>query len=76
MKHAYLILAHNEFDILRRLIKSLDDKRNDIYVHFDAKVDVLPDLEAENANLYILENRVDVKWGDVTVMEAELVLFD
>ncbi|WP_392469261.1 beta-1,6-N-acetylglucosaminyltransferase [Sphingobacterium cellulitidis] len=76
MKHAYLILAHNEFEILRRLIESLDDKRNDIYVHFDAKVEVLPDLEVQNANLYILENRVDVKWGDVTVMEAELNLFE
>lgn len=27
MKHAYLILAHNEFVILERLIQSIDDER-------------------------------------------------
>ena len=35
MKHAYLILAHNEFVILERLIQAIDDERNDIYIHFD-----------------------------------------
>ena len=37
-KHAYLIIAHNEFYILERLIKLLDDKRHDIYLHIDLKV--------------------------------------
>ena len=39
MKHAYLILAHNEFVILERLIQSIDDERNDIYIHFDGKLE-------------------------------------
>lgn len=30
-KHAYLIMAHNEFEVLKKLIIILDDKRNDIY---------------------------------------------
>ena len=76
MKHAYLILAHNEFDVLNRLIESLDDVRNDIYIHFDAKVNELPTLAVKSSKLFILENRVDVKWGDVTVVEAELNLFE
>ena len=38
MKHAYLIIAHNEFEILKRLIQALDDERNDIYIHFDRKL--------------------------------------
>lgn len=37
MKHAYLIIAHNEPEVLRRLVKSVDDKRNDIYIHIDKK---------------------------------------
>ena len=37
MKHAYLILAHNEFEVLRKLISALDDPRNDIFIHFDEK---------------------------------------
>lgn len=76
MKHAYLILAHTEFDLLKLLISCLDDERNDIYVHIDKKVAVLPDLHAENAGLHILENRIDVRWGDVTVVEAEYALFE
>ena len=30
-KHAYLIIAHNEFEILKLLVNALDDARNDIY---------------------------------------------
>ena len=36
MKHAFLILAHDEVDLLKLLVGSLDDPRNDIYVHMDA----------------------------------------
>jgi hypothetical protein len=38
MKHAYLIIAHNEFKILSYLVKALDDERNDIYVHIDKRL--------------------------------------
>ena len=37
MRHAYLIIAHNEPEILQMLISALDDARNDIYVHIDKK---------------------------------------
>ena len=37
-KHAYMIIAHNEFDLLEILVRLLDDPRNDIYIHIDAKV--------------------------------------
>ena len=75
MKHAYLILAHGSFDLLRLLISRLDDVRNDIFVHLDKKVKILPELHAEHAGLYFTEERVDVRWGDWTVVEAEYVLF-
>lgn len=38
MKHAYLIMAHHEFEVLGKLVQALDDERNDIYIHFDKKV--------------------------------------
>lgn len=76
MKHAYLILAHTEFELLKLLVSCLDDERNDIYVHIDKKVAVLPDLHTEKAGLEMLENRIDVRWGDVTVVEAEYALFE
>ena len=36
-KHAFLIMAHNQFDLLEMLIKLLDDAENDFYIHIDAK---------------------------------------
>ncbi|WP_437920457.1 beta-1,6-N-acetylglucosaminyltransferase [Sphingobacterium sp. LRF_L2] len=76
MKHAYLIMAHNEFAVLQQLIIALDDPRNDIYVHIDKKVRQLPHLKSLHANLYVLENRVDVRWGSVSQIKAEYVLFE
>lgn len=75
MKHAYLILAHHEFALLQTLIGCLDDARNDIYVHFDRKVPDLPELHAKRASLTVLADRVDVHWGDFSMVEAEIALF-
>lgn len=75
MKHAYLIIAHNEFEVLARLLRAIDDERNDIYIHFDFKVDEYPAYVTSRAGLYILENRIDVRWGDVSMVEAEYALF-
>lgn len=76
MKHAFLILAHAEFEVLKLLVSCLDDGRNDIYIHFDKKVQALPDLRTEYAGLTILQNRVDVRWGAPSMMEAEFALFE
>ena len=75
MKHAYLILAHNEPELLSLLIGRLDDARNDIYIHFDRKLTVLPDVKTLHAGLNILKDRVDVRWADVSMLKAEYKLF-
>ena len=75
MKHAYLILAHHEFGLLQTLIDCLDDARNDIYVHIDKKVKVLPELHTHKANLVIINQRVDIRWADYSMVEAEYALF-
>lgn len=75
MKHAYLILAHNEFEILQLLVSRLDDCRNDIYVHFDKKVTVVPKLRVGRSRLFILDDRLDVRWGGFSMIEAEYALF-
>lgn len=74
--HAYLIIAHNEYEILKLLIDSLDDTRNDIYIHFDAKCRALPLLKCIHSNLYIIPNRTDVHWGDYSIVETEMLLFE
>ena len=75
-KHAYLIIAHNEFEILKLLLDTLDDLRNDIFIHFDAKCCDLPLLKCNNSNLYIIPNRIDVRWGDYSQIETEMLLFE
>ncbi|MBO4498948.1 MAG: hypothetical protein J5732_01690 [Bacteroidaceae bacterium] len=76
MKHAYLIIAHNEFEVLQLLLKAIDDVRNDIYVHIDKKVKVLPKLSVNYSKLYVLEKRIDVRWGHVSQIKTELLLFE
>lgn len=76
MKHAYLILAHNEFPVLQLLIQALDDARNDLFIHFDKKVSSIPRLKTKYASLTVLEDRIDVCWGDLSVVEAEYLLFE
>ena len=43
-KHAFLIMAHNEYDILNKLLLLLDDERNDIFIHYDKKCKLPPPL--------------------------------
>lgn len=76
MKHAYLILAHGEMPLVPTLLRCIDDARNDIYLHVDKKTRRIPDLHTEKARLQILTDRVDVRWGDVSMLEAELKLFE
>ena len=75
MKHAFLIIAHNKYNQLQKLINLLDDKRFDIYIHIDKKSE-LPILYSLNANLHILNNRIDVRWGDLSQIRCELALFE
>ena len=75
MKHAYLIMAHDQFLSLKELVSFLDDNRNDIYIHFDKKVKTLPELSTRFSKLEIIDNRVNVIWGDVSQIKAEYALY-
>lgn len=75
MKHAYLIMAHDQFLSLRELVTTLDDARNDIYIHFDKKVKVIPNLSTQFSKLVVLDKRVNVIWGDVSQIKAEYALY-
>ena len=76
MKHAYLILAHNEFVILERLIQAIDDERNDIYIHFDGKLENYPVFQPLHAGLFILTYRIAVRWGAISVVKEEDAWFE
>lgn len=74
-RHAYLIMAHGEYELLGLLVARLDDVRNDIYIHIDRKCERLPELRVEHARLTLIAERHDVRWADVSVLAAEMALF-
>lgn len=39
-KHAFLIIAHADMETLVVLLRSLDNIRNDIYLHIDKKREI------------------------------------
>ena len=74
-KHAYLIIAHNNFGQLQQLIDLLDDERNDIYLHIDKKA---KDFQMENIRAIhsrvSIVNRVSVTWGGHSQIQSEMEL--
>ena len=77
MKHAYLILAHNSYALLQKLVSAIDDERNDIFIHIDSKQKELPRLHVKYSRLFLLDKeRVSVFWGDVSVVVAEFALMN
>ncbi len=75
--HAYMIIAHRQFDLLAKLITALDDERNDIFVHIDAKVRGF-DFEKfkalpKRSHIYFTP-RIGVTWGDFSQVKCELIL--
>ena len=77
MKHAYLIMCHNNFGILEKLVSVLDDPRNDIYIHVDKKVRNIAELKSRlvvsYATVYFTK-RIRVNWGGYSQIKAELIL--
>lgn len=69
MKHAYLIMAHNQFYVLEVLLKLIDDERNDIFLHIDKKVSNFDfnyfKTVIKKGNLYFTK-RYDVRWADIS----------
>lgn len=76
MKHAYLIIAHDNINILNALLHLLDDVRNDIYLHIDKKsdIDLSTIFKPVLSKIYILRNRLNIKWGDFSQIKVELLL--
>lgn len=79
MKHAYCIMAHAHPHVLAELVRRLDDKANDIYIHIDSKSEKKLITQGiyppRYSNLYILEKSFDVRWGGYSQIKAEMLLY-
>lgn len=78
-RHAYLIMAHNQWTMLTKLLSAIDDERNDIYIHIDAKVRTFPKDQVEGcvcrAKLYWVK-RMNTVWGGDSLVLCELRLLE
>ena len=78
-RHAYLIMAHNQPELLKKLLILLDDERNDIYIHVDKKMSNFQKDEYEkvlNKSEIRWVKRTDAKWGSYSLINCELLLLE
>lgn len=76
MKHAYLIIAHNNFNHIKLLVETLlTDSQNDVYIHIDAKVKNIPQWLMNINPGGVIPTRIDVRWADCSQIETEMALF-
>lgn len=80
MKHAFLILAHNEPEQLKRLISALDSESSLFYIHWDKKCEsvllnssIIKELET-HSNIHFINNRIEVYWGGFSLVKATVLL--
>lgn len=74
-KHAYLIMAHNECALLNKLLKCIDDERNDIFLHIDKKADFsIEEVFKPQSSMFHLIRRMNVQWGGDSQIKCEIAL--
>lgn len=80
MKHAYLLLVHENNKVLETLIEMIDDDRNDIYIHVDRScyIEQFYYLKSKIrfARITFLQNRYNISWGSFEMVSAELELIN
>lgn len=80
-KHAYLIIAHNQFEQLKFLVSLLDYIHHDIFILIDGKSDFSSEWEyklksaTSKSSIFFIERR-KIYWGGYSQIAAELALFE
>ena len=72
MQINYIILTHKSPTQLERLIAKLDDEEATFFVHIDLKTNIEQFKYLQKENVIFLEDRVDVVWGDFSIVQATL----
>ena len=76
MKLAYLIMAHQHPQQLRRLVDALDCEASSFFIHIDRKAALAPFVDAVGArpNVHFIPDRVSANWMGFSLVEATLRL--
>ena len=78
MRHAFLIIAHNNPEILYAQLEILDSVDVDFYFHLDAKMKInKSDLESHalKSKIYYIKPK-KIRWGHYSQIECELRLLE
>ncbi len=76
-KHAYLIMSHDNFTVLKKLLELLDDEKNDFFIHIDKKVgkvntnSIVQNIKKSKIKFI---RRKKVFWADYSMTDVELDL--
>ena len=75
-KHAFLVIAHENPNMLQFLVSLLDFDYNDIFIHIDKKSDIseFKNITVSKSKLFFCKNRIDVRWGDISQVKCEFEL--
>jgi hypothetical protein len=74
MRLAHLILVHTNPVQLERLLKKMVYSYSDVYIHVDKKSEIAPFEHLKFLpNVYFINNRKSVGWGNYSMVEATLV---
>lgn len=76
-KQAYLIMAHNNIELLKKLLSEVDDERFDLYIHIDKKAKNFDENELKKyiskSNIYFLQRR-SIGWGGYSQIKTTIEL--
>lgn len=76
-KIAILVLCHILPNQINDFIDILDDGHFDFFIHVDKKSDIHNDIHKRDNVLFVSdERRIDVRWGQYSMVEATLQLID
>jgi len=76
-KHAYLIMAHNQYEILQTTISLLDHEQNTFFIHIDKKSKDNPVQEIQSTakkSTIVFMERTSVNWGGYSTIKCVINL--
>ncbi len=76
-KHAYLVMVHNNYKVLEKMLLLLDAPYNEFYIHVDRKVKDFPKSYFETLlkhSVVHIFSEVSVNWAGFSQIQCELFL--
>src|SRR5450432_3864664 len=74
MKIAYLILAHKNPRLIKKAVECLSCEDATFIIHIDSKFSLTPFESIRGGNVFFIEKRLPVYWGEFSQTEAIFLL--